>query len=762
MRLSLCARIVVTTITLGCSRPGDAPAQADSTASRFANSRDATVRAAAAALSAGRPWRATEIIDSATKNVSIRAPELSLLAATAAAGWGGWARVDRELSAATWIDSLYDGAGRELLARSSLARGADSAAQAHAERAIQIAHNDRDRGAREVLLARALDRRALGDSAAATYQRAAHRLPLLADWLELRAAGATANASARQRNYSRVKSAVARARIGPTEAQARERWGDYAGAARAYAEQNERAQALRLRLIADPESGSRAKIRSEVFTLLGTKGLRSDDARVAIALADSLGPLSPAEELAIARAAYSAGLAARAIAGFARAQRSGLDAGDRYAYASLLSRAGRNADAATEFAKVPAASSLGGSAAYQRALSLFRAGKRADAKTALGRVTKSFPRDSSAGALAIFLLADLATDEAQDREARAGFLEVAKRFPSSSLAPSAVFHAGMIAYATGSYAAAARDFETLVQKYPRSDEVSAARYWTGRARERAGDRGRAATAWREVVATDPLSYYAMRSAARLGTVAWKPPQAADSVKTTPALERAVSRAALLDALGMNTEESFEYDAMATVGSSPDSMLTAADALHERGEASRAMALARRALAASAPRDTRLLRLMYPLTFNDVIRAEATGHRVDAWLAAALIHQESSFNPRAVSRAGAVGLMQVLPSVGSSIAKSQGIASFERVMLFQPDVNVRLGMTHLAEMLRQYPSVEYALAAYNAGGSPVRRWRQKAGADDPEVFVERIPYDETRDYVRILLRNQATYRLLYGR
>ena len=105
-------------------------------------------------------------------------------------------------------------------------------------------------------------------------------------------------------------------------------------------------------------------------------------------------------------------------------------------------------------------------------------------------------------------------------------------------------------------------------------------------------------------------------------------------------------------------------------------------------------------------------------------------------------------------------MQVLPSVGASIAKAQRLASYERVLLYQPDVNVRLGMAHLDAMLRQYPRVEYALAAYNAGGAPVRRWRQKHGTDDPELFVERIPYDETRDYVRILLRNQAMYRTLY--
>ena len=213
---------------------------------------------------------------------------------------------------------------------------------------------------------------------------------------------------------------------------------------------------------------------------------------------------------------------------------------------------------------------------------------------------------------------------------------------------------------------------------------------------------------------------------------------------------------------MQTEESFEYDALVTgAGNAPGSLLAAADALRERGETSRAIALARRALDSAAPRDARLFRVLYPTAYADVIRAEAGARRVDPSLVAALIHQESSFNPRAVSRAGALGVMQVLPSVGASIARSARVTPFERVLLFQPDVNIRLGTIHLDAMLRQYPNIVYALAAYNAGGSPVRRWRQKPGSGDPELFIERIPYDETRDYVRILLRNQATYKTLYG-
>jgi soluble lytic murein transglycosylase len=234
------------------------------------------------------------------------------------------------------------------------------------------------------------------------------------------------------------------------------------------------------------------------------------------------------------------------------------------------------------------------------------------------------------------------------------------------------------------------------------------------------------------------------------------------VKLPPSLEQASSRAALLDELGMGTEEGFEYDAVASISArSPDSLLAAAQMLRERGETSRAMGLARRALAESAPRDTRLFRLMYPLVYGEAIRAEARAYRIDPALVASMIRQESSFNPRATSRAGAVGLMQVLPGVGADIARAQRMTSFERVLLYQPDVNLRLGMAHLDAMLREYPRIEYALAAYNAGGAPVRRWRRKPGTENPELFIERIPYDETRDYVRILLRDRAMYRALWG-
>ena len=173
-----------------------------------------------------------------------------------------------------------------------------------------------------------------------------------------------------------------------------------------------------------------------------------------------------------------------------------------------------------------------------------------------------------------------------------------------------------------------------------------------------------------------------------------------------------------------------------------------------------MSLARRALERGAPASAPLYRILYPVTQEAVLRTASRARELDPALVAALIRQESNFTPRATSGAGARGLMQVMPSVGAAIARSMGLPFWDPVLLYQPDVNVEIGTRHLATALRRYDNPALALAAYNAGDSRVRRWRTLGGAGDVELFIERIPFVETRDYVRIVLLNRELYRTLY--
>jgi len=119
-----------------------------------------------------------------------------------------------------------------------------------------------------------------------------------------------------------------------------------------------------------------------------------------------------------------------------------------------------------------------------------------------------------------------------------------------------------------------------------------------------------------------------------------------------------------------------------------------------------------------------------------------------------------FDPAATSGVGARGLMQIMPEVGRGLAQAAGFPIWDPVLLYQSDVSLQLGTRHLEELARRYTRPVEVLAAYNAGASRVERWSERAGAADAELFAERIPYVETRDYVRIIQRNRDLYRSLY--
>jgi soluble lytic murein transglycosylase len=241
---------------------------------------------------------------------------------------------------------------------------------------------------------------------------------------------------------------------------------------------------------------------------------------------------------------------------------------------------------------------------------------------------------------------------------------------------------------------------------------------------------------------------------------WAPPASADTFATIPDVEEALARADLLQQLGMGLEAQLEMDALAaSADSSPGRVLAIANAFRARGHMRRAMELGRRAIALGA-RDARAWRLVYPIDEADLAAVEAAGRDVDPALVAAVIRQESSFEPRATSPVGARGLMQVMPSVGKALARAEGITPWDPALLYEPDVNIRLGVTHLGSFTRHYAHPALGLAAYNAGPSRVARWATRRGGKDPELFVERIRFPETRSYVCNVLRSRDMYAALY--
>ena len=223
---------------------------------------------------------------------------------------------------------------------------------------------------------------------------------------------------------------------------------------------------------------------------------------------------------------------------------------------------------------------------------------------------------------------------------------------------------------------------------------------------------------------------------------------------------AVNRVLALKDVGMDVEAGFENDRLFRDAlANPTRMVATAHALAGGDQASRSIALGRRALD-EIGHSAENYRLYFPVLERETLVSSSKENGLDPVLVAALIRQESNFNPLATSPAGARGLMQLMPSVGKDLAAAKGISPWDPELLYQPATNIKLGTAHLSVLVRKYPEVVKALSAYNAGESRVEKWSTKAGANDPEVFTERIPFVETRDYVRTILRNRAYYQALY--
>ncbi len=611
-----------------------------------------------------------------------------------------------------------------------------------------------------VLHARELDRADSLDQARSAYDEAARKLPQISDWLYLRAAGVTADSSARAGYFARLRSDVARARVRRTDAIARERTRDFPGAIRAYTALGERLDALRLRVSPPADDASRASARNDLLSFISTSS-NSADTREAIDLFDKVfKTTTPAEELSIARGASKVGLPERAAAGYMKSLRAGLgDATDNFSYGSVLYRLRRFADAAAQFDRVRTPAKLVAAAQYQVARAQIALGNTEEGRATLRRITTAYPADTSS-ASALLLLADLATDDNRDQDARQALLTLLKRFPSGRHATSARFRAGLISYIQGDRKAAAAQLDSLVARDANSSEALAAGYWAGRSYAALGDKTKSKARWRSVIKQDPLSYYAVMSAKRLDTTLVAKDVSTSSYAHVPVIDSVTGRVTALKDVGMDVEAGFENDKLFRDAlADPARLVATANALAGSDQASRSIALGKRAIddIGGTPAN---YRLYFPVLERETLISSSRENGLDPVLVAALIRQESNFNPLATSPVGARGLMQLMPDVGKTLAAAKGIGPWNPDILYEPATNIKLGTAHLSTLMRKYPEVVKSLAAYNAGESRVVKWSTKTGAGDPEVFTERIPFVETRDYVRIILRNRAYYQALY--
>lgn len=628
-------------------------------------------------------------------------------------------------------------------------------------------------------LKRAAERAEAGqvDAALLGYERAASLLPAIEDWIALHAARAAASAG--DTAAVRMRLAVAGDRLarefgwreplraleeaGAVEqaiALADELAASSAGVRRATAATT----AGRLRLLRGDTAGARAAFR----TAVSSSGSAYDAARF---LSDLSG-LTAEDHLTIGRIYLRGGNMERAARGIrayldagrgtaAERRRLRLDLGRGFFRAGDYASAARELRAAADGA--PAATAA--PALYDAARADYRRGDVAGARAALRSIGERFPGSASA-ARAWYLLGDLDQDAMRLDDARASFRRAIDSGADSDEVGLAWMRLAGMAFAAGDLAEARDRFDGYRTRYPNGRRVQQATYWSGVASLELGDtttaRARFDDAWRR----DPMTYYGARAAERLAAAFLEDLAlgASPAVADLPAVaSAALDRVDLLRDAGWDEAAAFEMNrARDSFGSDSAALYALAEALNQRGYTAQGISLGWDLRRRTDRWNPRLLRIVYPLPYREAIVAEARRHGIDPFLAAGLIRQESMFNARAVSPAGAVGLMQVMPATGRTIARRLDILSFDPELLRNPQVNIRIGMQFLADMLGEYAGrVDAVLAAYNAGPSRLDRWQEFPEWEDPELFSERIPYEETRDYVKIVQQNARLYRALYG-
>ena len=355
-------------------------------------------------------------------------------------------------------------------------------------------------------------------------------------------------------------------------------------------------------------------------------------------------------------------------------------------------------------------------------------------------------------------------------------------FPDQPQAPVCHWRVAWAAYIRRQHDARELLREHL-ERYPGHPSASAALYYLGRLAETGGDLPAARALYTKLAAQFPNYYYGILGRARrdqpaiaaagpspkttefLQPIAFSPHKPAIDLHPDPDTALRIARARLLTSAGLADLAQAELRFGVRHGDQPYllamELARTAATPHERLHAIKGAAPEYLSLSlADAPPS--FWQLLFPLPYEKDLVRNARAQNLDPYMMAALIRQESEFDPQALSAKKAYGLTQVEPATGRSLARRAGVPHFTNRSLFVPAINLKLGSYYLRGLLDQWSGQwEQALASYNAGKTRVNEWVAWNRYQEPAEFVESIPFTETREYVEAILRNAAVYRQLYA-
>ena len=741
---------------------------------------DPVLDSARAELAAGRYWHASRLLRSRSYGGDRTDPSETLLLARVDAGWKNWPGVVEGLEGADWLDELESAEGRRLLGRGlEAAERWEDAAESFAR--FRETGPSRSAVAPEASReARSAARAGRWESVLEAMEAAGEESLELVGWTALDVAEWISDNGDVERvvellPWIRRDSAAADV-AWEVEARTLLVAGDSTRALDAYL------QTL--------EAETRASRRGRAFSAVGALRLARRDsararqafqaslavhprgasgARAASALLD-MGDLDADLALLAAQTLDRAGDSRRSLEAYRRYEdllpdSMAMDPEVGLVMARLLSAVGQYDAAVRDFRLLV---EIDDPEFELRVLDQWlrtrrRQGRRDAARTIQGWIIERFPESSQAVDI-VFARAAAAQDGGAYAEAAAGFERAMTMAPSVSSAGHARMRLGQIHLLRNDVVAAAGVFQAYLNDFPDGRRWEQAAYWAARSLEALGKDQEARGYLDMIRDRSPVSYYGVLVSERLDEP-YGPPVPTGPVSDPPEWLRAgLSTLDLLTASGLDDgAESLVAQLIARADGSVPVSLDLADSLIGRGFTIDGINVGWKLLREGSPYSRRLLRVLYPFPYREIVTREAEEAGIEPFFLASLIRQESAFALTIRSPAGAIGLMQVMPETGRELARGQGIRGFTPASLETAEINLHLGTTFWVDMERRYGdgNLPLALSAYNAGPTRARRWRQLPEAEDPLRFTERIPFDETRGYVKNITRNIQLYRFLYG-
>lgn len=397
-------------------------------------------------------------------------------------------------------------------------------------------------------------------------------------------------------------------------------------------------------------------------------------------------------------------------------------------------------------------------------------------------VTKDTP-SSELAVKAQFFLGKIYEERKNFPEALKNYKTALEKYPNEGYAQWAGWRLGWVHYLDGKFENAFNRFQDAAKRFPDKSFIEYNLYWSAKSAEKMNKKDVARDLYVKVAELYPYTFHGIRAKERLLALGVKALPESQTTKPSAKEENLQlgrplgtrekfhhTRATELAQLGLNQDARNEIiELQKTVRKNLTGVLWLSQLYHQ---------------AQGYPESLRLLHLykdfttkpkeknlsakfwkhFFPLAYEEAVLSYAKSRKVDPYFVNGIIRQESLFDSQALSPAGARGLMQIMPATGKKLyQKTKFKKPFETDALFDPDLNIRLGVKYVSQLNKRFNrNGMHILISYNAGPHVLKKWLKRFGhLSDQDVFIESIPYPETRRYVKHVLRNLGIYKALYS-